>query len=115
MPERKLHNCLRAHRRRSGLSQREVAFLLGASRGGAQVSRHEKRRRLPPLRAALGYEVIYGVPANELFAGVSDAVAQKVKGRMMKLQRKLQVPQKRGIETRQATKKLSWFRERHQL
>jgi hypothetical protein len=79
------------------------------------VSRHEKRRRLPPLRAALGYEAIYGVPANELFAGVSDAVAQKVKGRMMKLQHKLQVPRTRGMDARQAAKKLSWFRERHQL
>ena len=43
----KLENYLRTYRKKSGLTQREVAFLLGCQ-NGAQVSRYEKRRRLPP-------------------------------------------------------------------
>src|SRR2546429_9576493 len=68
MATHKLENYLRTYRKRSGLTQREVAFLVGC-RNGAQVSRYEKRRRLPPLRTALACEAAFGVPVAELFAG----------------------------------------------
>ena len=71
----KLENYLRTYRKRSGLSQREVAFLVGC-RNGAQVSRYEKRRRLPPLRTALACEAAFGVPVSVLFAGLREAVRE---------------------------------------
>jgi transcriptional regulator with XRE-family HTH domain len=115
MPNYRLDSYLRSHRKKSGLTQREVAFLLGAGRTGAQVSRHEKHRRAPRLREVFGYETIYGVPAGELFAGIRDREARKIKGRLLALRQRLEVPQKRGIEVRQAAKKLAWLKERHQL
>ena len=71
MATHKLENYLRTYRKRSGLTQREVAFLVGC-RNGAQVSRYEKRRRLPPLRMALACEAAFGVPVSELFAGLRE-------------------------------------------
>src|SRR2546421_227517 len=56
MASPRLENYLRTYRKRSGLTQREVAFLLG-SKNGAQLSRYEKQRRLPPLRTALAFVV----------------------------------------------------------
>src|SRR3989442_14407584 len=79
MATHKLENYLRTYRKRSGLTQREVAFLVGC-RNGAQVSRYEKRRRLPPLRTALACEAAFGVPVSELFAGLRDVAAQPARG-----------------------------------
>ena len=62
-----LKNYLRTYRRRSFLSQDEVAFLLGTSTG-TRVTRHEGSNRIPKMETALGYEVLFGVPLRELFA-----------------------------------------------
>src|ERR1019366_3407404 len=76
MSSRKLKNYLRAHRKRSGLSQSEVALLVG-SQTGACVSRHERFRRQPTLQTALAYEIIFGTAARDLFPGLF-ADVQKV-------------------------------------
>jgi len=67
----KLDNYLRTHRKKLGLSQREVAFLLGCH-SGAKVSRYERSARVPTLNVILAYEVIFQKPARELFAGLYD-------------------------------------------
>jgi transcriptional regulator with XRE-family HTH domain len=75
-----LSNYLRIHRKRLSLSQEEVAFLLGA-RGldkGIKVCRDENFVREPSLQAALAYEVIYGKPIRELFAGLYAQVEREV-------------------------------------
>jgi DNA-binding XRE family transcriptional regulator len=54
-PQR-LENYLRSYRKKSGLTQREVAFLLGWD-DGAQISRYEKRERRPPIETALAFKV----------------------------------------------------------
>jgi transcriptional regulator with XRE-family HTH domain len=74
---KKLENYLRAHRKRSGLSQDEVAFLLG-TRSGTKVSRYESFIRTPALRTALGLAAIYRTPAGELFAGPSEREKHRV-------------------------------------
>ena len=89
MATHKLENYLRTYRKRSGLTQREVAFLVGC-RNGAQVSRYEKRRRLPPLRTALACEAAFGVPVSELFAGLREAAGQAVGERLLALKSKLE-------------------------
>lgn len=71
MPPNKLDNYLRTHRKKLGLSQREVAFLLGCH-SGAKVSRYERSARIPTLNVILAYEVIFRKPASELFAGLYD-------------------------------------------
>src|SRR5712692_3816759 len=89
MSTHKLENYLRAYRKRSGLTQREVAFLLGC-RNGAQVSRYEKRHRVPPLETALACEAVFGIPASELFAGMRDRANRQIGKRLVELRSKLQ-------------------------
>lgn len=80
----KLTNYLRTHRKRAGLTQRELAFLLGV-RARGPVSEMEQRHRVPVLRTALTLEVIFGVPASELFAGMRESIAEEVDQRFEKL------------------------------
>ncbi len=75
-----LSNYLRSNRKRLALSQEEVAFMLGGTgeNKGSKVSRDESFDREPGLRAALAYEVIYGKPVRELFAGLYEQMEQNV-------------------------------------
>lgn len=81
---RPLTQYLVTHRKRAGLSQRELAFLLG-SKSGTKVSRHEQERREPSLKAALAYAAVYRVPVEELFPGLALAADLKVIGRKQAL------------------------------
>jgi len=65
---KRLDNYLRTYRRRAGLSQAELAFLLGC-RDGAKISRYERCSRQPNLHVILGLEAILHVPVRDLFAG----------------------------------------------
>jgi len=89
----RLENYLRTYRKQSGLTQDEVGFLLGRH-NGAQVSRYEKRHRLPPLETALACEEIFGIPVSELFAGVRQAVGRDIEKRRLELRARLQVQAK---------------------
>jgi transcriptional regulator with XRE-family HTH domain len=77
MSSRLLPNYLRSHRKRLGLSQDEVAFLLGAQ-SGAKVSRYEQFTREPSLATALACEVIFQRPASELLGGLYQEIEQQV-------------------------------------
>jgi transcriptional regulator with XRE-family HTH domain len=66
---RRLPNYIRTYRRRAGLSQDEMAFLLGC-RDGSKVSRYERFFRQPSFETALALEAIFGTSAPELFAGL---------------------------------------------
>jgi transcriptional regulator with XRE-family HTH domain len=112
MPPRRLDNYLLAFRKKSGLTQREVAFLLGCE-NGAQVSRYEKRRRLPPLVTALACEAVFGVPVSELFAGLRDAAKKEVGKRLLALKSQLEANSGKANEARIDAQKLRWLAERH--
>jgi transcriptional regulator with XRE-family HTH domain len=112
MPPQRLDNYLLAFRKRSGLTQREVAFLLGCE-NGAQVSRYEKRRRLPPLGTALACEAVFGAPVAELFAGVSEAARKEICKRLLLLKSRLEANPGKGSEARMTAQKLRWLAERH--
>jgi len=84
----KLNNYLRTYRKRAGLSQDEMAYLLGC-RSGAKVSRYERFARQPTLQTALAYEAIFGVPVRDLFAGIYQKVERPVSQRAQLLMRKL--------------------------
>jgi DNA-binding XRE family transcriptional regulator len=82
MPPRKLDNYIRMFRKRAGLFQEEVSFLLGTKRE-THVSRWELGRRDPSLETALALSAILSVPVEELFRGrfekVKDAVTERAR------------------------------------
>ncbi len=77
MSSHRLSNYLRSSRKRLALSQEEVAFLMG-KRGGTKICRYERFLREPNLKTALAFEIIYGKPVSELFAGVREKLAQEI-------------------------------------
>jgi transcriptional regulator with XRE-family HTH domain len=95
MSPRRLPHYLRSHRKACGLSQSELATLLGCE-SGAKVSRYERFARQPTLEAVLGCVAVFGVPASELFggifAGAQDAMAERARGLVGKLEGKPQTP-----------------------
>ena len=64
-----LASYLRTHRRKSGLSQREVAQVLGFKTGQI-ISRYEHLSRIPSLKSALACRVLFDVEPHELFPGL---------------------------------------------
>lgn len=111
MPTRPLENYLRMYRKRSGLTQREVAFLLGCE-NGAQVSRYEKRRRVPPLQTALAYEAIFGIPVAELFAGIRQTAERTIQRRLTNLEKTFQSVTAKGSKGCITAQKLRWLEGR---
>lgn len=76
----KLPNYLRTYRKRSGLSQAEVAFLLGCEHG-TKISRYERLQRIPNLKTVLALEMIYKTSGKHLFEGIYHEIAYQVKNR----------------------------------
>ena len=97
----KLENYLRTYRKRSGLSQDEVALLLGCQ-DGTKISRYERFSRKPNLETLFAYEVVFGAPARELFSGAYQKVEKRTLNRAQLLTRKLN----RATPDRMATRKL---------
>ena len=97
----KLQNYLRTYRKRSSLSQDEVAFLLGCQTG-TKVSRYERSARKPNLETILAYVVVFGTRGRELFAGTFQKVEKRIVNRAQLLTRKLS----RATPTAAAARKL---------
>lgn len=76
------------HRMGTGLTQDEVAFLLGSGDGTA-VSHYESFRRLPTLRTALAYMAIHRSRVEELFPGEYYEVVALVLDRARRLREAL--------------------------
>jgi transcriptional regulator with XRE-family HTH domain len=85
----RLKTYLRSFRRRSGLTQREFAFLLGLKHGTA-VSRVERLKRAPDLVWARASVLVFGTRAQELFPGLFCDVHQAVRTRANDLYEQLQ-------------------------
>jgi len=80
----KLDNYLRAYRKKSGLSQAEIAYLVGC-KTRAEISAYERRSRMPPLPMALALQVALHVPVSELYAGKYDSISKQVRERAERL------------------------------
>lgn len=106
-------NYLRTHRKRSGLTQREVGTLLGYKDPG-QISRHERATSIPPLEAALAYEVIFRVPIAVIFLGIRDAVGRDVDARLDELAVALRSGEVTNANPRMIAQKLAWLREQQE-
>ena len=110
-PKRRLPNYIRVHRRRTGLSQRELSEVLGFRE--ESVARHEQFDAAPDLLIALGYEIIFRVPMSELFAGLRDEVAVEVETRLTALEQRLGQRSARDRDANATARKLLWFSERN--
>lgn len=88
MPQRRLPNYLRASRKQAGLSQDDLAFLLGCG-SGTKVSRYELFRRQPGLPTVFALEAIFGKPARDLFAGMYEDAEHQTAERAWRLIQRL--------------------------
>ncbi len=108
MKSHKLQNYLKTFRKRTGLSQRDVAYLLGC-RSGAKISRYERFARTPNPQTILAYEIVFGVPAKDLFAGIHGKVERMVLRRAKQFEEKLgkTKPNSMTIQKQAALRELS--------
>jgi transcriptional regulator with XRE-family HTH domain len=88
MPSHQLPNYLRTFRKRSYLSQDEVAYLLGC-KNGSKISRYERFARVPNLKTAMAYAALFNARIPELFGGSFQKVHQQVVRRAQLLARKI--------------------------
>jgi len=92
-----LQNYLRMYRRRTGLSEREVAYLLGCH-CSSKESRYEHGVRCPNLKTVFAYETVYGAPPENLFSGiyheVKKATVRRARALMAKVSREKECPSK---------------------
>ena len=112
MAAQRLTSYLRTYRKKSGLTQREVALLLGWKQG-EQFSRYEKQHVIPTLQVALACEAIFRVPVKELFPGVGGPIAREMAARIETLTVSLQKKSATGKDARFTARKLSWLAENH--
>jgi transcriptional regulator with XRE-family HTH domain len=86
---KKLSSYLRSFRKRSGLSQDELAFLFGAE-SGTVIWNYEQGRRLPGLRNLAAYEFVFQSGVRELFAGFYEETGLQIVKRAERLIRELE-------------------------
>jgi len=99
----RLQNYLRTHRRRFGLSQADVAILLGAA-SGTKVSRYENLKRMPDAVTVFALEIVFNQPARELFAGSYDAIRASIQERARRMMKQLST--RTGQQDRNTPRKL---------
>jgi len=73
LPRTSLHSL----RQETGLSQVDLAYLLGGTTAG-MVCRHEKGTRMPSLETALGYALVLGVDVQELFGDLEAKAGSRI-------------------------------------
>jgi DNA-binding XRE family transcriptional regulator len=85
-------NYLRTYRRRAGVSQGDLAYLLGAEYG-SKVCRYERGAATPKLDTLLAYECLFQAPLRELFFGryqkVEHALACRLRARLRAIEKKV--------------------------
>lgn len=100
MNARRPVNYLRSYRLRWGLSQGELAYLLGWDRPDV-ISRIEKKQRLPTLSLAMACFILFGTPAAELFPDMSASIEDLVMARVWEMYEAIQ-----GEPSRRTKKKI---------
>lgn len=75
--EKKVLCYLRTHRRVWGLTQRELASLIGFE-SAAHMSRIENGKRAPTVESALACEVIFGISPSAMFPHAYSLIEERV-------------------------------------
>lgn len=84
------HFCyLRTHRRTWGLTQKELAKIIGKT-SDVQISRYENGKRVPRLEIALACQAIFGVAPSTMFPDIYTLVEEEVMGNMARMDLALQ-------------------------
>lgn len=78
-----VHCALRTHRRTWGLSQQELADLLGME-SRAHVSRLEHGKRTPTIETALACSTLFGVPLGNLFPQAAITIEERLRERLVR-------------------------------
>ncbi len=78
--QKKLPCYLKTYRRRAGLTQKELAILLGIG-DDTTVSKLERRKREPSLKIAFGCQILFGVPADRIFPGLLAQIDTGIRAR----------------------------------
>jgi transcriptional regulator with XRE-family HTH domain len=91
---------LRAYRLRWGLSQKELAYLLGWKTKGF-LSRLEKKHASPTAKVVIACYLIFGTRAADLFPGMFEQVEAEVMARVWDLYESIQ-----GDPSREAKAKI---------
>lgn len=68
------HSYIRAYRRRSALSQKQLGLLLGISRNAANEL--ERGKKPPTLTLALRLQAIFGIPPHGLFPSLYEGAEE---------------------------------------
>lgn len=89
MKTRKPLNYLRSYRLRWGLSQGELAHLLGW-KGAEVISRIEKKQRPPTLQFVMACFILFGTSAAELFPDVAAGIEAGVMARVWEMYERIQ-------------------------
>ena len=108
MTQNSVGTYLRFIRRKSGLSQRQLAQILG-SVTASQISRHERSVTSPSLLAAFGYQVVFRQPASDIFPGFYHAVESGVEERLRELESELSKSVAKGRAAAPIARQLEWF------
>jgi transcriptional regulator with XRE-family HTH domain len=103
MKTRKPVNYLRSYRLRWGLSQAELAHLLGWN-GAEVISRIEKKQRPPSLKLVIACFILFGAAAADLFPDISADVETDVMAHVWELYEKIQ-----GDSSRKTKAKIELF------
>lgn len=79
-----LYNQTKTSRKKAGLSQDDVAFLLGKE-SGSYVSRVEQNKITPDLFTALSYQILFDIQVHQMFAGIYTEIQPILITRIAKL------------------------------
>jgi DNA-binding XRE family transcriptional regulator len=109
-----IKNYLRMHRRKSGLSQRELARLVGY-KDQWQISRHERSDTVPSLMAALSYQAVFRVPVSQIFNGMHFTAVHVVEENIRALERSLSGDNRSDRIARLVARKVQWMTQRQNL
>jgi len=111
MPPPPAGSYLRTHRKKSGLSQRELADILGLV-SEWQISLHEQSREIPLLLTAMSYEIVFSIPLSRLFPGIYETLKINIEARLAALEERLQQSGIKGRAAALIARKLEWLCER---
>lgn len=109
-----LASYLRSHRLKSGLTQRELADIIGLI-ARHQISTHERSTAIPSLLVALSYQVVFRIPVADLFPGLCGSIQDNVEQRLAEFERTLQDSTAKGRRAQLVARKLEWLCERKLL
>lgn len=102
---------LRFLRRKSGLSQRELALILG-SVTASQISRHERSIAPPSLLTAFGYQAVFRMSLSDIFPGLYHAVEDVIEERVNRFGSELNNSTAKGRAAAPIARQLEWLYER---